>query len=82
MLPKVTYDWDEFIEFNEANQDLAEYGLCGLHEKYLGWYSEYGGGCIWLASPSKITLLHELLHHIGFNLKLPHIWHDIIERII
>ena len=79
MFPKVTYDWEEFIEFNDRNEELREHINEGC---YAGWYSEYGKGCIWLNEPSIITILHEFLHHVGFKLNLPRIWHHMIERIL
>lgn len=79
IFPKVTYDWDEFIAFNEMNQELEQYRFDG---RYLGWYSEYGKGSIWLKEPSVVTLLHEFLHHVGFKLNLPKTWHVLIERIL
>lgn len=83
IFPKVTYDWDEFINFHSENQKIMDaFDECDLYELYLGWYSEYGKGCIWLNKPSAITLLHEFLHHVGFKLSFPKYWHHLIEELL
>ena len=79
IFPKVTYDWDEFINYATRNEELRHH----ISEAcYLGWYSEYGKGCIWLKEPSAITLLHEYMHHIGYKLNFHPIWHSLVERIL
>lgn len=78
IFPKVTYNWDEFCDFNCGNEYLRDF----TGEKYLGWYSEYDGGYIWLAKPSIVTLLHEFLHHVGFQLHFNKAWHSLIEKLL
>lgn len=77
LFPKVTYNRLEFFRFNEMS--LSDTFIMEMDSDYAVASST---NIIWLSKPSWKWLIHELLHIIGWRLKLPFSWHIILHKIL
>ena len=89
IFPKVTYDFDEFLNWcgltdestlEELQEKINLEVIIDSIDRSYGVASS--NGYIWISDSSVTSLLHELLHIIGWKLKMPKIWHKIIHRIL
>lgn len=75
LFPKTTYSLDVYRKFNYSM------GIDFFEEIDNTMAMASSLGIIWLSRFSIKFLLHEVLHIVGWNLKLPMWWHTLIHKL-